>query len=231
MKSWISATFIVGFLLMCGSASGAGFCVVPVVPKAVDRAEAVFSGKIVDLVKVRKNNSSSPSSSSEYIVKFEIEEWWKGTQFRELRVLWRPEIFGCPYYPVGEIGERYLVYADSPRSGDVGNDRLLEITVLNRTGKIPRTTKVFSEFGSGKGSRKPLLVDHIASELNRSDASNDIDELRRLRECACLLPYVLPTCMDSTGTLRQPTLEGVRSPSSTPSCCTCLRRTRTFSTN
>jgi hypothetical protein len=59
---------------MCGSASGAGFCVVPVVPKAIDRAEAVFSGKIVDIVKVRRNNSSSPSSSSEYIVKFEIED-------------------------------------------------------------------------------------------------------------------------------------------------------------
>ncbi|MGH9966654.1 MAG: hypothetical protein ACREBG_02310 [Pyrinomonadaceae bacterium] len=219
MKSWISATFIVGFLLMCGSVSGAGFCVVPDVPEAVDRAEAVFSGKIVA---VRKDNSNSPTGSSEYIVKFEVEEWWKGTESRELRVLWRPEMFGCSHNPVGEMGERYLVYAESPKSDAVGKGRLLEITVLNRTGKIPPRTQVFSQSDSGNRRRKRLEFVYIAPELDRNDASNDIDVLRHIKGCGCLLPYVLPTCMDSTWTLRQPTL-GLRSTSTTSSCCACLR--------
>ena len=224
MKSWVATIFIVGFLSMCESASGVGYCVAPEVPEAVDRAEALFSGKIVDLVKMRSNNSSHPSSSSEYIVKFEIEHWWKGTESRELRVLWRQEIFGCAYFPVGEIGERYLVFAESPRSEIVEKDRLLEITVLTRTSKITSTTQVFSHFDSGTGGKQRLPFVHIAPELNRNDASNDIEVLRSIKGCGCLLPDILTTCMDFTKTLRQPRPEVLHSSSSTASCCTCLRR-------
>jgi len=225
MKSRISATFIVAFLLTCGSAAGAGFCLVPEVPEAVDRAEAVFSGKIVDFVAVRKDNSNSPSSSSEYIVKFEIEEWWKGSASSELLLLWRPEVFGCSHYAVGEIGERYLVYAESPKSQAVGRGRLLEITALNRTSKLPARTQIFSQSDSGNGRRKRLKIVYIAPELDRNDASNDIEVLRQIKGCACLLPYFLPTCMDSTWTLRQPRPDGVYSSSTAASsCCACLRR-------
>ena len=223
MKSWVATIFIVGFLSMCESASGVGYCVVPGVPEAVDRAEALFSGKIVDLVKIR-SNSSPPSSSAEYIVKFEIEHWWKGTESRELRVLWRPEIFGCAYFPVGEIGERYLVFAESPRSEIVEKDRLLEITVLNRTSKITSTTQVFSQFDSGMGGKQRSPFVHIAPDLNRNDASNDIEVLRRIKACGCLLPDILTTCMDFSKTLRPPRPEILHSSSTTGSCCTCLRR-------
>lgn len=227
MKFWISVTFIVGYFLMCGSASGAAYCGVPVVTEAVDRAEAVFSGRIVGIVKVGKNDASSQSVSSESIVTFEIEEWWKGVEHRELRVLWRPEILGCSYFPVGEIGERYLVYADSHKSDVVGEDRLLEITILNRTSKIPRTEEVLSPFRSGKSSRRGLLDDYIASQLNRNDATDDIQVLRGLKECGCSLANALGACTNPSKTFNQ----SLRDYPSTSLCCTCLRRNRTFFRN
>src|SRR6266850_6309452 len=231
MKFLISAAFIVGFLFFSGSAAGASFCVVPDVTAAVDRAEAVFSGKIVDVVAVRTDNRSLPTTSSEYIVKFEVEEWWKGTASRELRVLWRPEIFACDYYPVGEIGERYLVYADSPDSDSLRKDRLLEVTIFNRTSLIPSTPQVVSQSNSANGKRKGIGFVSFAPKLNRRDASNDIKTLRGIRDCGCLLPYTLPSCMYSTWTLRQPKPDGLLNSSPTSPCCTCLRRNMTpFST-
>jgi hypothetical protein len=220
MKFWISTIFIVGHLLICGSASGAGYCSIPVVPVAVDKAEAVFSGKIVDVVKLQKYDPSSRKISAEYVVKFEIEESWKGPESRDLQVLWRPEILGCPYFPVGEIGESYLVYAESTKSDDVGKNALLEITILNRTSKIPLRTEVFTQFGTRTSSRRRLLDDHIASELNRNDASDDIKVLRSLKECECLLADSLASC-NNDSRIFQPRIS-----SATSRCCTCLRRNR-----
>ncbi len=223
MKSMVSIAFIVGFVLfLSGSAASAGICVVPEVPEAFDRAEAVFVGKIVDVVAARTDNRSV--SGPGYIVKFEVEEWWKGTVSRELRILWRPQAFGCPNYSVGDIGETYLVYADSPKSDFARRDKLPEITIFNRTSIIPPSPQVVSLSDSAKGRTSGLAPVYIAPELNRRDASNDREVLRRIRDCECLLPYTLPTCMDSTWMLRQPKPDGVRSSSPTSPCCDCLRR-------
>lgn len=139
----------------------------PNVPEAVDRAEAVFSGRIVQVVAVRGDNRSLPPTSSGYIVKFEVEESWKGMVSRELRVLWRPEILGCSYYPVGEIGERYLVYADSPKSDSLRKDGLLEVTTFNRTSLIPSIPQVEGQSTSANCRKKGIGFVSTAPELNR----------------------------------------------------------------
>ena len=223
MKSFLLAAFVVGFYFFCEPAGHAGFCIVPDVPDAIDRAEAVFSGRIVDIVAAQKN-SGSPS---EYVVKFEVQEWWKGNPLRESRVLWRTEMFGCSYYRVGEVGERYLVYADPPKSELGRREKLLEVTIFNRTSMLDPSPQEVSQSISASDGRRGLVFVNIAPELNRMDGSNDIEALRRINACGCFLPYSLPSCMNASGMLQQGKPDGTRNSAAKSPCCACLRRTMT----
>lgn len=221
MKSIIFAAFIVGLVLLSGSAVGASVCVAPDLPDALDRAGAVFVGKLVEVAAAR-TDSASLALGSDYLVKFQVEELWKGSVSRETRILWRPEMFGCSNFPVGEIGQRYLVYADS--KSDLVQKDTLEITIFNRTSLMP-PKQIVTPADSANGTRKGKAFFYIEPELNRKDASNDIQVLRRIEHCGCLRPYCFSTCIQSTRIMLQPKPgEEERTSSSTSPCCTCLLR-------
>ena len=159
MKSLLPVTFIFCSLLMFAPAVNADFCVVPGVEEGVRQATLVFSGKIVSIGRVQANNDNAPTSSSEFVVKFEVETWWKGGVNPEIQVLWRTNTVGCPYFPVGEIGELYLVYADPSRPIVAGEESVPEVTIFNRTSKIPAKTRAVNQFDGETQRKRPVLLD------------------------------------------------------------------------
>jgi hypothetical protein len=156
-----------------------------------------------------------PMRSSEYIVKFEVGAWWKGSETREVQVLWRTAECSS-YFSVGEKGERYLVYADPSRR----KEGVPEVTVANRTSKIAAEPPVLSGFELSSQSRRPVRFGN--PELNRHDASADVLVLRWLKACGCLASASQPPCMDPFANLRSDSSNS-RSDSAA-SCCSCLPR-------
>ncbi|HKR11116.1 MAG TPA: hypothetical protein VJT15_03580 [Pyrinomonadaceae bacterium] len=217
MKTIVSATFIVGIFLAITSTARASICVAPGVPGALDRAEAVFVGKIVNVAAARDDNGAL--STTDYVVRFEIQESWKGTEAREMNVLWRSQIEGCSYYPVGQIGETFLVYADPSSSGPAHKGRP-EITIFNRTSLLPPKSGTVTLSQPVSGRETSL---YLAPELNKRDAANDLQLLRLLKNCGCQ-PQTLSSCLGLSSTSWQSTSDAGSSSATTSGCCNCLRR-------
>ena len=163
-------------VLFSRSIYAATFCVTPEFAGAAARAEAIFSGKITKVEPVDDRSAAR----REYFVTFKVDTWWKGKPAAEMRVLWRPSILDCPYLPVGEVGEDYLVYADPSRS--TTRDQFAEVTTFNRTSRLSANQK--STDIDINWSKKPRISPQ--PELNRADASNDVELLRVLQTCDCL---------------------------------------------
>jgi len=209
----LTVTFVfAGLILLSRSVHAAGFCLEPGFARGVAGAEMIFTGRITKVEEVEA--STVPPGT--YFVTFKVENTWKGKPADEVRVLWRSRSFGdCPDLPVGEVGEDYLVYADPSRSTTM--DQSPEVTVFNRTSRLP-------------SDRKPenyLLDDwdkptRISSkpDLNRADASNDIELLGVLRVCSCLSNRDVRLPPDQLPSF-QPTSEQTEGVSV---CQPCLRR-------
>jgi hypothetical protein len=195
-------------ILLSRPVNAATLCITPEVAGAVARAEAVFSGKITKVEQVQ----SSTVSPGTYFVTFKVDTWWKGKPADEMRVLWRSvSIWDCDFLPVGEVGEDYLVYADPSMS--TTRDQFPEVTGFNRTSRLPANQKSadieIDWIKQPRISPKP--------ELNRADASNDVELLRVLRTCSCW-----PTSLSDSQlpTLTQP---DSREAEAVSTCKTCLR--------
>jgi hypothetical protein len=172
----LTVTFVfAGLILLSRSVYAASLCVEPGFVGGVAAAEMIFTGKITKVEQIR-------TSTGTYFVTFKVETWWKGKHSNEVRLLWRStSMFDCPGLSVGEVGEDYLVYADPSMS--TTKDQFPEVTGFNRTSRLPanRRPETFLMDDWGKQTRispKP--------QLNRADASHDVELLRSLRACACL---------------------------------------------
>jgi len=134
--------------------------------------------------------------------------------------LWRTKLPFCSsYFSVGEVGERYLVYADPPSEDASAQPDLPVVTILNRTSRIPAKTQPEQPFeveDLEKMSRTLVKV----PELNRADASQDISLLRRLRGCDCLGSEKSPSCLNTLGHLKETT----DNDPAVAACCKCLRQ-------
>ena len=167
----LSMTFVFALLvLLSRSASGADLCGTRNFAKSVDVAAAVFSGEIV---KVERVQTSTPASVDyvdylDYFVTFKVDTWWKGTPSREMRVLWRSSTMNCPFLPVGEVGENYLVYADASSNP---KEQIPEVTIFNRTSRLPADLDAGS-LEIMNGTRQPRINPN--PPLNRADASEDV---------------------------------------------------------
>lgn len=209
-----SLTFVLaGLILLSRSVYAAGFCLTPDFAQAIDRAEVIFSGEITSVKQVQSNTTTA----GEYVVTFKVETWWKGTPAHEIRLLWRSAVVGCPWFPVGEVGEHYLLYAD-PSKNNGSRNQFPEVTIFNRTSRLPASRRSENVAIHDWGKQTTISPN---PELNRADASNDIKLLLALRQCDCLSIGHLPPPLDSQRlTLIQPNsrpAEGVSA------CQTCLR--------
>lgn len=56
-------------------------------------------------------------------------------------MVWQTSLFGCDYFPVGEIGEDYLVYADSQTTTQLASEGLQattsDVRVRRRSAGLP----------------------------------------------------------------------------------------------
>lgn len=66
---------ISGLILLSRTVYAADFCVAPDFASAVDSAEVIFSGEVTNVERVE----SGTTEVAEYVVKFRVETWWKGT--------------------------------------------------------------------------------------------------------------------------------------------------------
>ena len=108
MRSYAPATVVLTiFLFLNTPVFAADHCITPDVLQAFARAKLVFSGKILNVTPVAQDSRSR--TASDYVVSFEVEKWWKGSGSERVSVVWHTSLFGCDYFPVGEIGENYLV--------------------------------------------------------------------------------------------------------------------------
>lgn len=73
------------------------------IQEAFTNSAAIFSGEVVEL-------SESPADESEFIVKLEVAQSWKGESKREITITTAKEHSMCGYF--FQIGEKYLVYAN-----------------------------------------------------------------------------------------------------------------------
>lgn len=220
MRSCAASTLVLTiFLFLNSPASAADLCITPDVLDAFDRAKIVFSGKIVSVMPVPQDRGSR--TPLDYIVSFEVEKWWKGTGSQQVSVVWRSSMHGCSYFPVGEIGESYLVYADPLTPTHLASESLAEVSVLNRTSKLLLRRELDQSSPTEFAYR--VLIDSKPT-INRADASQDIKVLSVLQRCMCVSSDSGPACLDlslSSG-YHMPADIGTSSRSS--ECCECLRR-------
>jgi hypothetical protein len=188
----LRVTFVFAAVILLGqSVYAASYCLEPDFPRGLAGAEMVFRGKITKVEQVQA--SSVPPGT--YFVTFKVENLWKGKPADEVRVVWRSRsIADCPDLPVGDVGEDYLVYADPSRS--TTRDRFPEVTAFNRTSRLPANRKPESYLNDDWGKQPRLSP---KPDLNRADASNDVELLRVLRACGCLStrvsePETIPVC-------------------------------------
>ena len=175
----LRVTFVLAGLILVGqSVHAASLCVTPDASGAFATAEMVFTGKIT---KVERDKTHT-ATADKYIVTFTVETWWKGKPSDEVRVAWwSTAFFDCDYLPVGDVGEDYLVYADPSISTTTVQPP--NVTGLNRTSRLPANRKPES-FVLEDWTKQPRIS--RTPELNRADASGDIELLRVVRACGCL---------------------------------------------
>ena len=199
----LSLAFVFAALLLFSRPAQARFCTTFELPGAAAIAQVVFSGEITKVERV--DDPKLPVG--DYFVTFRVETWWKGAPLREMRLLWRTSWMECGYLPVGEVGEKYLVYADDSVTSD---DQPLEVTIFNRTSRMPANWEP-----------EPFLLDGWTTKprvnpkptLNRRDASEDLKVLRVLLQCSCL----------STNFASNPTMVESKRTYDSAACQTCLR--------
>ena len=218
-SSALTAIVLTIFLFLNGPAFPLDLCMTPDVLEAFARAKLVFSGKILNVTPVPQVSGSG--TAVDYVVSFEVKKWWKGTGSQQVRVLWRSSMLECPFFPVGEIGENYLVYADHPISTHPGSESLAEVSVLNRTGKLVLRRELEQ---SRSPDFAPLALVNSKPKINRADASADIKVLSVLTQCMCVTSDSGPACIDLSLSSGYQLPAEIQAPSRPSACCECLKR-------
>ena len=206
------------FLFLNSPAFAADLCITRDVLEGFAQAKLVFSGKILNVTPVPQD--SQAPNASDYVVNFEVEKWWKGTGPEQLSVVWRSSMLGCSYFHVGEIGENYLVYAEPLTTTQFGSQSPAEVSVLNRTSKLPLGREL--DQTSSNIFAPPVSVDSKPT-INRRDATKDLKVLQVLTRCMCVSADSGPACIDVSLSSGYPMPADIRS-SSRSQCCECLRQ-------
>jgi hypothetical protein len=207
------------FLFLSNPAFAADLCITPDVLDAFAQAKLVFAGKILKVKPVLQDSASG--SALDYVVSFEVEKWWKGTGPQQVNLVWRSSMLECSYLPVGEIGEKYLVYADPLTTASLGSESVAEITIFNRTSKLVLKRDLHPTSPTNFASQVSL---DAKPKLNRADATEDVKVLSVLTRCMCVSSDSPAGCIDSSLSSGYPMPAGIQQSSRSSKCCECLRR-------
>lgn len=143
------------FWLIGASQVSACSCPVPPPPgEALDQADVVFSGRVVNYI----DQPEGPKVSSADLVKakFNVSKIWKGPQETTFVVSTARHSLSCGYS--FEKGTEYIVYAFDKDDG-------LITTVCTRTKPLSRAKEDLAKLGQGK---EPKKVDSIPSPQGSS---------------------------------------------------------------
>jgi len=133
MKQLLAGISLIGLLALCAPGAKACTCIVPDVKDALNRADAVFVGKVKEIIEPKTSQTASSAESKFYTIKFEVEKSWKGAPSEEFSVLSAHGANECFAYPKVKKGERYLVYADPLYQDNVRQVGKSIITTCSRT--------------------------------------------------------------------------------------------------
>jgi hypothetical protein len=136
LRPAILVTVAICLLAPFATTSYACFCLVPDVPQALENAQAVFVGEVVDIVEPRTSDEDAPLPGRFFTIKFKVEKSWKGVPFgaTEFELLSGQGKSGCFDFPPVRKGERYLVYAGQAKA--IEKDWIILAGCGNRTSLI-----------------------------------------------------------------------------------------------
>ena len=113
MKNLLAGIALVCLFALWAPSANACTCIIPEVKDALKHADAVFVGKVKEIIEPKTSPTASAAERKFYTIKFEVEKSWKGAQFKEeFTVLSAHGANECFAFPKVKKGERYLVYAD-----------------------------------------------------------------------------------------------------------------------
>ncbi|WP_342598344.1 hypothetical protein MHB48_12260 [Psychrobacillus sp. FSL H8-0483] len=144
--------FMMAFLCMFNYSpinSFACSCMQPDTAQAeLDRSAAVFSGKVVDMVDVNKNNSIQ-SSADPIAVLFEVKETWKGLDQTQVIIYTERDSASCGYEFT--LDQQYLVYANE-------TDGELRTGLCSRTTPLLTADMDLDELGIGEKPTEQVSI-------------------------------------------------------------------------
>lgn len=157
MKKIIILLLAAGLLWVAGAGQvNACSCVAPPAPQeALEQADAVFSGRVVDIQAPKKLITSSADPLK---VTFEVSKVWKGPKSKKLVVVTARDSASCGYS--FKSGRSYIVYAHQ-REGE------LTTSICTRTKLLSSAEEDLAQLGTSTKPTKGGFVDN--SQDSRPD--------------------------------------------------------------
>lgn len=133
------------FLLLGPGTSYACSCLAPQpVTEAVAQASAVFSGKVIRIKQVKRENRQDELGDLEVFLA--VKGSWKGELPKVVRVFTSSSSAACGYG--FKKGNTYLVYARAGAQGELATN------ICTRTKRLKDAREDMQELNAGKGARK-----------------------------------------------------------------------------
>lgn len=139
MKSLIFSLLLAFYLVFGTDTSFACTCAPPMsAARELERATAVFSGKIVE---IRKHKQAEHIFAKVEVV-FQVEKVWKGVEGRTVSVFTSSQSSACGYG--FKEGRTYLVYAHGNAEGK------LSTSICSRTRRLKDASEDLKVMGAGR---------------------------------------------------------------------------------
>lgn len=129
------------FLLLGASSVLACSCMPGTPESYLENANAVFSGKVIDIIEQTPNSTVSSELPEAKRVIFEVSQVWKGKNKKQLVVTTAQSSAACGYY--FQKGQRYLVYAS-------GKSAKLQTGLCSGTKDLSEAQADLAVLGRGK---------------------------------------------------------------------------------
>ncbi|MFE1625191.1 hypothetical protein ACFLFF_00430 [Brevibacillus reuszeri] len=117
-------------------------CAAPApVKEALAQADAVFAGKVTEIVKPRPNVLGVISSADPVDVTFDVSQIWKGIETKRVTIVTALSSASCGF--AFDMGKEYIVYSYK------NQDNFLETNICTRTQELTAASEDLASLGTG----------------------------------------------------------------------------------
>lgn len=156
--------FFVILLNYSPTTSYACSCMAPIsVQEELTKNSAVFSGKVIDILDVNKNNKIQ-SSADPIAFLFEVDEAWKGIDQTQVIVYTERDSASCGY-PF-TINDEYMVYANEIEGQ-------LKTNICSRTANLSSAFADIEELGFGEKPTEHVNLEFEAKSIEGEVSTNN----------------------------------------------------------